>query len=409
MRVKPFKALRPVPEAAARVAAPPYDTLDRAEAAAMAAGNPDSFLHVSRAEIDLDSDTDPYADAVYKAARVNLDGLCRRGTLQREASPCLYLYRLQMGAHAQTGIVVCSHVEDYLANRILRHEKTRADKEDDRTRYVLALRAHTGPVFLAYRDVPAVDAAVADRQRRAPLFDFTAADGVRHTVWRVEESRGGPLLNALAGVPRAYIADGHHRAAAAARAAITLRQAAGDPAEPAEYDGFLSVFFPASQLKILPYHRCVRDLNGLSPREFLARIGERFDVEEISRPEDLSGEGRCALYLEGRWRKLSWTPPVGEPDPAARLDVAVLQNRLLAPVLGIDDPRTDSRIDFVGGIRGIGELERRVDSGRDAAAFAMGPVTVERMMEIADAGMEMPPKSTWFEPKMRSGLLLHTF
>ena len=408
MQIKPFAALRPVPEKAAAVASVPYDVVDTAEARALADGNPDSFLHVSRPEIDLPDSVDIHDAAVYAQGAAALRDFQARGVMTREQGEQLYVYRQIMGAHSQTGVVTCCHIDDYANDIIRKHEKTRKDKEDDRTRHCLELNANSGPVFLTYRDTSELDALVADTQKDAPLYDFTAADGVRHTVWRVPGANGA-WVDAFSRVPLAYVADGHHRAAAAFRSGQQRR--AANPAHTGreEYNWFLAVLFPETQLRILPYNRCVADLNGLSVEAFLEKTQGIFKTEALSADAQCSepvGSREVRMYLGGAWYRLTWEE--FEADPVGRLDVSVLQDRLLAPVLGIADPRTDTRISFVGGIRGTGELTRRVDSGRDAVAFSMYPVTVSQMMDIADAGQIMPPKSTWFEPKLRSGLLVHT-
>ncbi|HRR33752.1 MAG TPA: DUF1015 family protein [Kiritimatiellia bacterium] len=404
MQIKPFAALRPAPEKAAALASVPYDVVDTAEARVLAAGNPDSFLHVSRPEIDLPDSVDVHDDAVYAQGVKAFRDLQARGVLLREAGERLYVYRQIMGSHSQTGVVACCHIDDYANDIIRKHEKTRKDKEDDRTRHCLELNANSGPVFLTYRDKAALDARVAVTQQAAPLYDFTAPDGVRHTVWRVEGD-AAPWVEAFKQVPLAYVADGHHRAAAAFRAGQQRRAANPNHTGNEEYNWFLAVLFPESQLRILPYNRCVADLNGLAPEVFLAQVSRIFTTSPAEGAEP-AGPREVRMYLAGRWHALTWEEV--EADPVGRLDVSVLQDRLLAPVLGIDDPRTNTRISFVGGIRGAGELTRRVDGGRDAVAFSMYPVTVAQMMDIADAGQIMPPKSTWFEPKLRSGLLIHT-
>lgn len=404
MLVKPFAALRPVPEKAPVLASVPYDVVDTAEARVLAAGNPDSFLHVSRPEIDLPDTVDIHDDAVYAQGVKAFKDLQSRGVLLREPGERFYVYRQTMGAHSQTGVVACCHIEDYANDIIRKHEKTRKDKEDDRTRHCLELNANSGPVFLTYRDQAALDALVADAQSATPLYDFTAVDGVRHTVWRVE-GPSAPWAEAFRAVPLAYVADGHHRAAAAFRSGQQRRAANPAHTGDEEYNWFLAVLFPASQLKILPYNRCVADLNGLAPEAFLENVSAVFTTEPADGAEP-AGPREVRMFLRGAWHKLTWDEVAA--DPVGRLDVSVLQDRLLAPVLGIDDPRTNTRISFVGGIRGTGELVKRVESGRDAVAFSMYPVTVEQMMDIADAGQIMPPKSTWFEPKLRSGLLVHT-
>ncbi|MBM4142674.1 MAG: DUF1015 domain-containing protein [Lentisphaerae bacterium] len=404
MRVKAFRALRPRPDAAASVACVPYDTVDTAEAAAEAAGNPRSFMRVVRPEINLPS-SDPASAEVYAAGAERLRALEREGVLVREEGPSVYLYRQRAGGHSQTGVVACFAVDDYLRGVIRRHELTRPDKQVDRARLMLAARAHTGPVFLTCGDSPAVNAIVAEAAAGAPLFDFVAADGVGHTVWRV--SPPGTLVEALDAVPAAYIADGHHRAAAAAdvQAECARRRGAGSPRD--ESDWFLGILYPAGQLRILPYNRCVADLNGLLPAAFTAAVGERFALSAGAGPRP-PGPARISMYLQGAWHGLAWEPSAAG-DPVAALDVSVLQERLLGPVLGIGDPTRDARIAFVGGSRGPEALAREVDAGRAAVAFSMFPVALEQMMAVADAGRLMPPKSTWFDPKPRSGLLVHTF
>ena len=396
MNIRPFMAVRPNAGDAASVASVPYDVVDTREAKALAAGNPKSFLHVSRPEIDLPEGTDCSSPEAYAQARKALDGLMADGTLVRDAEPRFYAYRQTMGAHSQTGIVATFDTKDYLAGVLKQHEKTRKDKEDDRTRHIETLSAHTGPAFLTYRDDKAIDLIVADACRKAPLYDFVAPDGVGHTVWEIAPAASctaDELVELFARIPVAYIADGHHRSAAASRYA-QARDFAG------ESRWFLAVIFPASQLKILAYNRLVRDLNGLSDYEFMARVSERFAIGR-------KGARNCRMYFRGEWTDLSWEIPA-DADVVGALDVSYLQDNLLAPVLGIGDPRTDPRISFMGGIRGDAALAAKVDSGENAVAFAMEPVTVEEMMAIADAGAIMPPKSTWFEPKLRSGLFVHT-
>ncbi|MDD3180479.1 MAG: DUF1015 family protein [Opitutaceae bacterium] len=404
MRICAFQGLVPSPPYAPEVACVPYDVVDAAEAAALAAGKPHSLLHVDRAEIDLPTGVDPYGAAVYARARENFLQLQKAGVLIRENGPCLYLYQQQMGTHRQRGLVAVCHVEDYDNETIRKHEKTRRDKEDDRTRLVDTLSANTGPIFLTYRDSAALNALVAAKVAEKPVHDFTAPDGVRHTVWRIPG--GAEWMEAFRAVPVAYIADGHHRAASAARVARLRRERNARHTGAEDYNWFLSVLFPASELKILPYNRLVSDLNGLGNALFLEQVRAVFGLEEPGAPAP-AGVGRVSMYLDGRWYGLR-CPADPKADPVARLDVSVLQERLLAPLLGIDDPRTNKRIDFVGGIRGPEELARRVDA-RGGVAFSMYPVTVAQLMDIADAGQIMPPKSTWFEPKLRSGLFIHTF
>ena len=382
MKIRPFAAVRPAPEFAAQVAAVPYDVVDTAEARALAAGNSRSFLHVSRPEIDMPDGTDCASPEAYAQARKALDALRAGGTLLQEGAPTFYAYRQIMDGRAQTGIVAVFDTEDYLAGVLKQHEKTRQDKEDDRTNHIRILGAQTGPAFLTYRDDnafgKAISTIVADACRAAPLYDFTADDGIQHTVWKIasaSDCAADELQELFANIPAAYIADGHHRSAAASRYA---RERGFE----GESKWFMAVIFPASQLKILPYNRLVHDLNGPG------------------------GARHCRMYLAGTWHELSWDIPAGA-DPVSALDVSFLQDHFLAPVLGIADPRTDARISFMGGIRGEGALASKVDAGEAAVAFSMQGVTVEEMMSIADAGQVMPPKSTWFEPKLRSGLFVH--
>jgi len=396
MNIRPFAAIRPNVKDAALVASVPYDVVDTGEARELAKGNPKSFLHVSRPEIDLPEGTGCSSPEAYAQAKKALDALVADGTLVKDGEPKFYAYRQTMGSHSQTGIVATFDTKDYVAGVLKQHEKTRRDKEDDRTRHIETLCAHTGPAFLTYRDDKAIDLIVFDACRREPLYNFTAPDGVVHTVWEIASSSAcaaDELVELFARIPVAYIADGHHRSAAAARYA---RERGFE----GESRWFLAVIFPASQLRILSYNRLVADLNGLSDEEFLKLIAERFAVGR-------RGERNCRMYFRGKWTDLSWRIPSGA-DAVSSLDVSFLQDNLLAPVLGIGDPRTDVRISFMGGIRGDEALAAKVDSGENAVAFAMEPVTVGEMMAIADAGAIMPPKSTWFEPKLRSGLFVHS-
>jgi uncharacterized protein (DUF1015 family) len=404
MKISPFAALRPTPENVSRVASVPYDTIDTNEAKQLAVGNADSFLHVIRPEIDLPEGTDVHADCVYQKAADNLQDFMARGILVRESEPCCYVYRQIMNNHAQIGVVTCCNIGEYERGTILKHEKTRRDKEDDRTRHVLTLKAHTGPVFLTYRDNDTINALVTKTMATEPLFDITANDGVQHTVWRMAHSAA--LVDAFTQIPEAYIADGHHRSAAALRAGTELRSANPNHNGTEEYNWFLTVLFPASQLQILPYNRVVFDLNGLEPDALMNAVSERFTVTDGAAPTPQEPH-TVSMYLAGKWYGLAWEHQPSD-DPVAALDVSILQDRLLDPLLGIDDPRTSQRIAFIGGIRGTDELEKWVDSGRGAVAFSVYPVSVEEMMAIADADQIMPPKSTWFEPKLRSGLLVHT-
>jgi uncharacterized protein (DUF1015 family) len=398
----PFRALRPTPDAAARVAAVPYDVVNTDEARSLAAGNPLSFLHVSRAEIDLPPGTDVHADAVYAKAVENFHALKGSAPLVVEEAPRAYVYRLRMGAHVQTGVAACYSLAEYDAGVIKKHEYTRRDKEDDRTRHMIALRAQTGPVFLVYRAARAIDDLVARTiDRGAPLFDVTAPDGVQHAIWAVDPSDQAVLVAGFAAVPALYIADGHHRAASAARA----RRELAPGGEAGEWDTFLAVAFPDTQAQVLPYNRVVRDLGSHTPSTLLAALGERFAVG--NGPASPARKGEVAMYLDGRWHTIELGAPPEGLSPADRLDVSRLQDQVLTPLLGIGDVRTDKRIDFVGGARGTAELERLVASGRAAVAFSMHPVSVGDLMAVCDAGGIMPPKSTWFEPKLRDGLLSH--
>ncbi len=401
--IQPFRALRPNPAQAAAVAAVPYDVVNAGEARALAEGNPLSFLRVSRAEIELPPETDPYAEAVYAKAAANFARLRSAAPLVQEETPALYVYRLRMGEHVQTGIAGCFSVDEYERDLILKHERTRKDKEDDRTRHILELRAQTGPVLLTYRAESAVDAIVARATATPPLFNVTAADGIVHTIWRAEARDRDALVGAYARIPALYIADGHHRAASAMRARTALRETAGGG--PIEADTFLAVAFPDDQMQVLPYHRVVKDLAGRTPAALLDALRATHEVMHGS--DTPAGRGEVALYLDGRWHAIRLQPAPSGAAPADRLDVSLLQDQVLAPLLGIGDPRTDKRIDFVGGIRGPGALAALVDIGAVAAGFAMHPVSVTDLMAIADAGGIMPPKSTWFEPKLRDGLLTH--
>lgn len=405
LRIKAFAGLRPAPELVTEVACVPYDVVNTPEAAKLAEGLPNSLLHVDRAEIDLPTGTDPYSDVVYDKARENFLRLQSKGALIRETEPTIYLYQQRMGNHVQTGLAAVCHIEDYEKDIIKKHEKTRRDKEDDRTRLIGTLRADTGPVFLTYRDLPEIDRLVGAALKAAPLYDFTAPDAIQHTVWRV--AGGERFVEEFTRVPLAYVADGHHRTASACRVGRELRAANPQHSGTEDYNWFLAVLFPASQLQILPYNRTVKDLNGHSPESFLQAISKVFVLTKNGSPTS-SHAGQIGMYLAGNWYHLEWQP-APDSDPISQLDVTALQDRLLSPILGIDDPRTSKRIDFIGGIRGTDELLKLVDLGTAAVAFSMVPTTVAQLMAIADAGQIMPPKSTWFEPKLRSGLFIHTF
>lgn len=404
--IRPFHALRPQAERAAQVAAVPYDVVNIEEARALASGNPWSFLHVSRPEIDLPEGTPIYSDEVYAKAGDNFEKLTTKCPLETEETPSLYLYRLIMGDHEQIGVVACCSVEEYDRHVIRKHERTRRDKEDDRTRHIMVLRAQTGPVFLTYRAQPQIDSLVADAlSSNPPLYDFVANDDIRHTIWRVPNY--DPLVEAFSDVPYLYIADGHHRAASASRARAELKEQGFAYIGNEEYNFFQCVLFPDNQLQILPYNRIVRDLNGLSQEEFLARVREAFVVTENAEPSPAE-RGRWSMYLGGRWHGLALPKDaVRAAGVVESLDVSILQDRLLGPILGIKDVRTDKRIDFVGGIRGTEELEKLVNEGKATVAFSLYPTTIEDLLRVSDAGEIMPPKSTWFEPKLRDGLLSH--
>ncbi len=403
--IRPFTALRPRTEHAAAVAAPPYDVLSSDEARVRAAGKPHSFLHISKAEIDLPPDVDHYSPAVYAKSAENLAKLIADGILIRDAKPCYYAYRLIMGEHTQTGLIAAASVADYDSNRIRKHEFTRPDKEDDRVRQIEALNAQTGPVLLAHPDSDEAEQLIAAATAGTPIADLTADDGIKHTVWLIDDEATIARISAVVGaMPNLYIADGHHRSAAASRVAAARRGIGAS--DSSEY--FLAVVFPARQMRIFDYNRVVRDLNGHSIESFLKAVGERYTVTPSDQPVHPERTGVCGMYLDRRWYHLSINPDlVPIDDPVRRLDVSVLSEQLLDPILGIADLRRDTRIDFVGGIRGLPELERRVNSGEMAVAFAMHPTQLTELMSVADAGEVMPPKSTWFEPKVADGLASH--
>ncbi len=409
MRIRSFKGLVPAPQHAAAVAAVPYDVVNRDEAHALAKDNPLNLLHVDRAEIDLHPDIDPYSAAVYEKARNTFLKLQQDGVLVREAKPCMYAYRQTMGEHSQTGLVCVCHIEEYEKDIIKKHEKTRPDKEDDRTRLVDKLSANTGPIFLTYRGHAGVSALIrVHQQKEAPIYDITASDGVRHEVWRLPLGKCVSITSIFeADIPCAYVADGHHRAASAFRVGTERRKANSNHDGSEDYNWFLSVLFPGKELNILPYNRAVKDLNCISREDFIKKVGQIFKLQPTTLKTP-TRPGHCCMYLKDQWYLLEWTAPP-EASPIHKLDVSILQDRLLKPVLAIDDPRTSKRIDFIGGIRGTAELERLVDSRDFAVAFSMHATTVDQLMAISDAGQIMPPKSTWFEPKLRSGLFIHTF
>ena len=398
----PFRALRPAPAAAAAVASVPYDVVSTDEARALAAGNPLSFLRVTRSEIDLPASTHPYDAAVYAQAVANFEELKRAAPMLIDEEPSLYAYRLRMGNHEQTGLAGCFSVDEYDRGLVKKHEKTRQDKEDDRTRHISELRAQTGLVFLTYRARQPIDAVVSRVCAGAPLYSLVAADGVVHTLWRIGGADRDALVAAFAEIDALYIADGHHRAASAAR---TRQSIAAGGGRTADADRFVAVAFPDDQTQILPYNRVVKDLAGHAPESLLLAIEAIADVEE-SEPNPRH-QGEVTMFLAGRWYSIALPKPVPGAPRADTLDVDVLQQQILAPLLKVGDPRVDKRIDFVGGIRGTAELERLVNSGVAAVGFALYPVSVADLMGIADEGGIMPPKSTWFEPKLRDGLLVH--
>lgn len=404
MRVKRFRAWRPAGEYVEEVASVPYDVVDREQAIALAEGKPNSFLHVVRAEIDLPEVEDLYADIVYKTATANLNRLMNEGILIREEEGALYLYSQRMEDHIQYGIVAGCHVEDYEKGDIKIHEKTRRAKEEDRIRYVDSQNANTGPVFLAYRDSAVINEQVEATKRTSPLYHFTADDGVEHTVWKFADA--SPIEAAFSAIPATYVADGHHRSASAAKVGSMRRAANPNHTGEESYNYFLAVLFPESELKILAYNRVVLSLPG-SVDDFRAGLSESFAIE-ANGVEQPRHAGEICMYLEGHWNTLTPREIPKAVDPVAALDVSILQNEVLAPILGIEDPRESSNIDFIGGIKGSEELKKWVDEGRAAVAFSLYPTSMDQLFAVADAGMLMPPKSTWFEPKLRSGLLVNT-
>jgi uncharacterized protein (DUF1015 family) len=407
--IKPFRALRPPQNLAEQVAALPYDVMNTEEARAMAAGNPHSFLHISRPEIDLPAEVDVHGEPVYLRGRENLRRFQAEGTLVQDETECYYVYRQKMGAVIQTGLVVCAGVDDYQAGVIKKHELTRADKEEDRVRHIDCLDANDEPVFYTYRHVPAVSELVARVTGQLPVYDFTTGDGVSHTLWLIDAPADIERLTAaFAAIPVLYVADGHHRSAAASRVRELRRQANDRHNGREEYNYFLTVIFPDNELNIMSYNRAVKDLNGLTLAEFMTLVARNFEVTPVSGSVAPTQRHQFGMYLAGKWYELkaregSFTAE----DPVERLDVSILQNNLLSPVLGIRNPRTDQRIHFVGGIRGIAELERLVDGDDHAVAFALYHTSIDELMDLADADKIMPPKSTWFEPKLRSGLFVH--
>lgn len=406
---RPFRAYRPKPELAAEVAAKPYDVLNSDEARAEVAGHPLSFLHVGKPEVDLDPSIDLHDPRVYEKGKENLQRLIDEGVLFQDPEPYLYLYAQTMDDHTQYGLVGCAAVEEYWNDTIKKHEHTRKDKEEDRSNHVRVTNAHSGPIFLTYPDHPGIDALVDAVRVQPPATDHVSADGIRHQTWVIDDAEMIARLRELfATVPNLYVADGHHRSAAAAIVGRERARANPKHRGDEEYNFYLAVVFPAGQLRIMDYNRVVKDLNGQSESEFIDRLKERFTIQPADGQVRPPRKGSFGMYMNGAWHLLEADAELLEnADPVQRLDVAIMQNHILQPILGIMDPRTDKRIDFVGGIRGLGELERRVDSGEMTVAFSMHPTSIGELMAIADAGQVMPPKSTWFEPKLRDGLFVH--
>jgi uncharacterized protein (DUF1015 family) len=405
--IRPFRALRPQAELAARVAAPPYDVINSDEARALADGDPYSFLHINKPEIDLPKEVSLYDERVYAQGARNLRRFIAEGVFLREARPAFYLYQQRMGEQVQTGLVAASSCDEYAQGLIKRHELTRPDKEDDRTRHVHEQNANGEPVFFTYRKVAAIDELVAQACQSEPLYDLVTDDEIGHKVWIVPAELDAPLTRHFASIPALYVADGHHRTAAAARVGIERRAANPNHAGDEPYNYFMAVLFPHDQLRIMDYNRVVKDLAGLTPNRFLQLASQSFTISPTEAPRP-AAPSQLGMYLDGRWyRMVANEGSFPAKDAVRSLDVSILQENLLAPLLNIRDPRTDKRIDFVGGIRGLGELERRVQEGW-AVAFALHPTSLVQLMAVADAGLVMPPKSTWFEPKLRSGLLVRT-
>ncbi len=407
LKIFPFAAIMPRPDLAAKIACEPYDVISTKEARERAAGNPFSFLHVVRSEIDLPPDTNPYDAEVYETARRNLDGMISAGHLIENPTRDMYLYRQVWNGREQYGVVCTCDAEQYRQDIIKKHEKTRPDKEDDRTRHMTVCSAHAEPVFLTVRDQAELDSLIRSDVSGQPLIDFIAGDGVQHTIWPVRDWQA--YANTFARIPAMYIADGHHRTAGGERAAAQRQRANPHHTGNEEYNRILAVIFPASHLRILPYNRVVKDLRGLSPDDFRERLASVGKLEETTDPIPTQA-GTICVFLAGRWYRFTFPPhSIDQNNPIESLDVSLLQSRILEPILGIGDPRTDQRIQFVGGIRGTRELEQLVDAGEMAVAFSMYPTSIEQLLAVSDAGMIMPPKSTWFEPKLRSGLFVHRF
>lgn len=407
--IRKFKAIRPTSEMAEAVAALPYDVVNSEEAREMTKDKPYSFLHVDKAEIDLPVDTDIYSPQVYAKAKENLDKLVSDGILVQDNKPMLYVYELTMDGRSQTGLVACTSIDEYLNGIIKKHELTREDKEQDRIRHVDICNANTGPIFLAYRTVDEISAIIENIKKNAPVYDFTAEDGIKHRAWVIDnDETANKLIELFKAVPNLYIADGHHRNASAAKVGLKRRVEHPDYTGDEEFNYYLAVIFPSDQLKIMDYNRVVKNLNGMTSEEFMNKLAEKFDIHEVEGKAKPEKQYDFGMYLDKKWYMLTAKENLRVNDAVAGLDVSILQDNVLIPILGIGDIRTDKRIDFVGGIRGLGELERRVDSGEMKVAFAMYPTSIDQLMTIADENKIMPPKSTWFEPKLRSGLFIHS-
>ena len=405
--IRAFHGIRPAAGKEADIAALPYDVYNREEARKAVEGKPLTFLRIDRAETQLSEETDIYAPEVYQKAKELLWGMVENGDFVQDDKPCYYLYELTMNGRSQTGIVACASIDDYRNGMIKKHENTRREKEEDRVRHVDICDAQTGPIFLAYRNQESLKKIVADVKSGTVLFDFTSEDGIRHRGWKIADTEKiSAIYEAFHQMNALYIADGHHRAASAVRVGVKRREEHPGYTGEEEFNYFLSVIFPDDELMIMDYNRVVRDLNGLTPEEFLSGIKKVFDVEKLDKAEHPKRKGQVTLFLEDKWYLLTLKPEYGNCDPVEGLDVSILQKQILEPVLGIQDPKTDKRIDFVGGIRGLSELERRVHTDMKAA-FAMYPTSIGELFAVADAGLLMPPKSTWFEPKLRSGLFIH--
>ena len=408
--IKPFKGLRPVKKYASKIASPPYDVINSKEARKYVKNNPISFLHVVKPEIDLPENTDLYSDTVYQKGKENLNMLIEKGYLKRDENPSFYIYRQKMGNHVQTGVVAAASCEEYKKNIIKKHELTREDKEIDRAKHIETLNANTGPVFLTYRAKKQIDDIIEKLTDRKPEYDFTSEDGIQHTLFVISDpDEVSLIIDNFKEISTLYIADGHHRSAAAVRVMEKMKKADKKYSPEKEYNYFLSVIFPHNQMYVMDYNRVVKDLNGNSEAEFLEKLSKIFQISEFSenRPYKPERKGEFGMYLDDKWYRLIIKNEYITDDPVESLDVSILQNNVLSPILGIENPRKDKRIDFIGGIRGLGELERLVNSKEYKVAFALYPTSLDDLLSVADAGKIMPPKSTWFEPKLRSGLVIH--